>query len=117
MILNITISPTLINHQERLVGIYREEQVCEIGYKRRVLMSKSKADAKEKNNMKWWQLSLFGVGCTIGTGFFLGSGIAIKMTGPSILIAFMIAALGTYFVYDALSKMTSKEPLKGGFRS
>ncbi|MBT2736783.1 amino acid permease [Bacillus sp. ISL-7] len=80
-------------------------------------MSKSKAGAGEKNDMKWWQLSLFGVGCTIGTGFFLGSGLAIKMTGPSILVAFMIAALGTYFVYDALSKMTSQEPLKGGFRS
>ncbi len=67
--------------------------------------------------MKWWQLSLFGVGCTIGTGFFLGSGLAIKMTGPAVLLAFIIAALGTYFVYDALSKMTSQEPLKGGFRS
>lgn len=80
-------------------------------------MSKSKSGGEEKNNMKWWQLSLFGVGCTIGTGFFLGSGLAIKITGPSILIAFMIAALGTYFVYDALSKMTSQEPLQGGFRS
>jgi L-asparagine transporter-like permease len=80
-------------------------------------MSKSKSGGEEKNNMKWWQLSLFGVGCTIGTGFFLGSGLAIKMSGPSILIAFLIAALGTYFVYDALSKMTSQEPLQGGFRS
>lgn len=67
--------------------------------------------------MKWWQLSLFGVGCTIGTGFFLGSSLAIKMTGPSILIPFIIAALGTYFVFDALSKMTAQQPLKGGFRS
>ncbi|MGG3468122.1 amino acid permease [Neobacillus pocheonensis] len=80
-------------------------------------MVKSKAGAEEKNDMKWWQLSLFGVGCTIGTGFFLGSSLAIKMTGPSILIAFIIAAISTYFVFDALSKMTSKEPLKGGFRS
>lgn len=80
-------------------------------------MGKSKSGAKEKNNMKWWQLSLFGVGCTIGTGFFLGSGLAIKMTGPAVLLAFIIAALGTYFVYDALSKMTSQEPLQGGFRS
>ena len=79
-------------------------------------MSKAKSGAEE-NNMKWWQLSLFGVGCTIGTGFFLGSSLAIKMTGPAILIAFIIAAVGTYFVFDALSKMTSKEPLKGGFRS
>lgn len=73
--------------------------------------------AEEKNDMKWWQLSLFGVACTIGTGFFLGSSLAIKMTGPSILIAFVMAAIGTYFVFDALSKMTSKDPQKGGFRT
>ncbi|NRD76364.1 amino acid permease [Bacillus sp. BRMEA1] len=71
----------------------------------------------EEKSMKWWQLSLFGVGCTIGTGFFLGSSLAIKMTGPSILIDFVIAAIGTYCVFDALSKMTAQEPLKGGFRS
>lgn len=68
-------------------------------------------------DLKWWQLSLFGVGCTIGTGFFLGSSLAIKMAGPSILIGYFIAAIGTYFVFDALSKMTAKEPLEGGFRS
>lgn len=79
-------------------------------------MSKSKSGAQE-NRMKWWQLSLFGVGCTIGTGFFLGSSLAIKMTGPSLLIAYVIAAVGTYMVFDALSKMTAQEPLEGGFRS
>ena len=66
---------------------------------------------KENHEMKWWQLSLFGVGCTIGTGFFLGSSLAIKMAGPSILIAFALAALGSYFVFDALSKMTAKQPV------
>ena len=73
--------------------------------------------AKEKNDMKWWQLSLFGIGCTIGTGFFLGSSLAIQMTGPAILIAFILAAIGTYFVFDALSKMTAQDPQKGGFRT
>lgn len=67
--------------------------------------------------MKWWQLSLFGIGCTIGTGFFLGSSLAIRMAGPSVLISFILAALGTYFVFDALAKMTAKDPQKGAFRS
>lgn len=79
-------------------------------------MGKSKSGTQE-NNLKWWQLSLFGVGCTIGTGFFLGSSLAIKMTGPSLLIAYMMAAVGTYIVFDALSRMTAQEPLAGGFRS
>jgi len=39
--------------------------------------------------LKWWQLSLIGVGCTIGTGYFLGSAIGIKQTGPSIVISFI----------------------------
>src|SRR5690606_37037967 len=66
---------------------------------------------------KWWQLSLFGVGCTIGTGFFLGSSIAIRTAGPSVLILFIIAAIGTYFVYDGLAKLTAKNPEKGAFRT
>ncbi|WP_042353839.1 amino acid permease [Bacillus rubiinfantis] len=79
-------------------------------------MGNSKSGEKG-NNLKWWQLSLFGVGCTIGTGFFLGSSLAIKMTGPSLLIAYLIAAVGTFMVFDALSRMTAQEPLEGGFRS
>lgn len=25
---------------------------------------------EKKKDLKWWQLSLIGIGCTIGTGFF-----------------------------------------------
>lgn len=44
-----------------------------------------------EGKLKWWRLSLIGVGCIIGTGYFLGSSIAIKATGPSVLIAFLLA--------------------------
>jgi len=79
-------------------------------------MSRTSAE-NTRSNMKWWQLSLFGVGCTIGTGFFLGSSIGIRTAGPSVLIAFILAAIGTYFVFDSLSKMTAADPEKGGFRT
>ena len=42
-----------------------------------------RSKGSEDGNLKWWQLSLIGIGCTIGTGFFLGSAIGIKITGPS----------------------------------
>ena len=71
----------------------------------------------QKGQMPWWQLSLIGVGCTIGTGFFLGSSMAIKKSGPAILIVFILAAIGTYIVYDALAKMSVNNPDKGSFRS
>lgn len=79
-------------------------------------MSNPKGKTSEKS-LKWWQLSLFGVGCTIGTGFFLGSSIAIIKSGPAVLFLFIIAAIGTYLVFDALARMTAAEPLEGAFRS
>ncbi|MEQ2525540.1 amino acid permease [Robertmurraya yapensis] len=72
---------------------------------------------KKENKLAWWQLSLIGVGCIIGTGYFLGSGIGIKMAGTSILVSFILAAIGTLIVSDALMKMAAKDPQKGSFRS
>jgi L-asparagine transporter-like permease len=76
--------------------------------------SKNK-DSSEESNLKWWQLSLIGIGCTIGTGFFLGSAIGIKITGPSIVLSFILAAFGTYVVYSLLAKMTAEDPQDGSF--
>ncbi|MEH7443838.1 amino acid permease [Bacillus sp. JJ1122] len=74
-----------------------------------------KGSAPKEGDLKWWQLSLIGVGCTIGTGFFLGSAIGIKITGPSIVISFILAAIGTYIVYNLLAKMTAEDPQEGSF--
>ncbi|QDQ02202.1 amino acid permease [Lysinibacillus fusiformis] len=70
-----------------------------------------------KGRMSWWQLSLLGVGCTLGTGFFLGTSMAIEKSGPAVLIPFLVAAIGTYLVYDALVKMSVNNPDKGSFRT
>ena len=75
------------------------------------------AVGKEKKKLKWWQLSLIGVGCTIGTGFFLGSGLGIKLAGPAILLSFIVAAIATFIVYDALAAMSIDDPQKGSFRT
>ncbi|MFJ7745908.1 amino acid permease [Peribacillus sp. NPDC097295] len=75
----------------------------------------SNASSDQQGDMQWWQLSLVGVGCTIGTGYFLGSTIGIITTGPSIVFSFVLAALGTYIVYNLLAKMTAADPQKGSF--
>ncbi|WP_442915501.1 amino acid permease [Mangrovibacillus sp. Mu-81] len=68
-----------------------------------------------KGSMSWWHLSLIGVGCTIGTGYFLGSAIGIRQTGSSIVFSFILAAIGTYIVYNLLAKMTAEDPQEGSF--
>jgi L-asparagine transporter-like permease len=72
---------------------------------------------QDGNKLKWWQLSLLGVACTIGTGFFLGSHIAIEIGGPAVLLAYLLAAFGTYLVFDKLAQMTAEDPMEGSFRS
>lgn len=75
------------------------------------------SNKKQQKKIKWWQLALIGIGCTIGTGFFLGSAIAIKRAGPTVLLLFILAAIATYIVYDALSSMSVSDPQKGSFRT
>lgn len=80
-------------------------------------MAKAQNGEEKKGDLRWWQLSLLGVASTIGTGYFLGSGIGIRMAGPSILIAFLLAAVGTYTVFEVLARMTADRPEQGSFRS
>jgi L-asparagine transporter-like permease len=75
----------------------------------------SNKSSSSSGDLKWWQLSLIGVGCTIGTGYFLGSSIGIMITGPSIVISFFLASIGTYIVFHVLAKMTAKDPQEGSF--
>ncbi|GGI45324.1 putative transporter YcgH [Paenibacillus marchantiophytorum] len=72
---------------------------------------------EQSATLTWWQLSLLGVACTIGTGFFLGSGIGIQMAGGSVLFMFILAAIGTYIVYDVLAQMTQSDPQQGSFET
>lgn len=70
-----------------------------------------------QTNLSWWQLSFIGVGCIIGTGYFLGSAIPIQKAGSSVLIAYLVAGVGTWMVFQALAKLTAHHPEKGSFRT
>jgi L-asparagine transporter-like permease len=70
-----------------------------------------------QTNLSWWQLSFIGVGCIIGTGYFLGSAIPIQKAGSSVLIAYLVAGIGTWMVFQALAKLTANHPEKGSFRT
>ncbi|MDR6878861.1 amino acid permease [Bacillus sp. 3255] len=73
---------------------------------------------KEKpHGMVWWQLTLLGVACTIGTGYYLGSSIGIQAGGASFLFMFLLAALGAYMVFDLLAQLIGKDPAQGSFHT
>src|SRR5476649_1149372 len=61
------------------------------------------------------QMSMIAIGGAIGTGLFLGSGFAVSMAGPSVLISYAIGALISLLLMGCLVEMTLALPTTGSF--
>jgi amino acid transporter, AAT family len=61
------------------------------------------------------QIVMIGLGGAIGTGLFMGSGIAIGYAGPAVLISFAIAAMIVLVMVLSLSEMAVAHPTAGSF--
>ena len=60
-------------------------------------------------------MQMIALGGTIGVGLFMGAGATIKWTGPSVLIAYIIAGLFLYMIMRALGEMLYIDPATGSF--
>jgi L-asparagine transporter-like permease len=61
------------------------------------------------------QVVMIGLGGAIGTGLFMGSGIAIGYAGPSVLISYAIAGFIALVMVFSLSEMAVVHPTAGSF--
>ena len=61
------------------------------------------------------KLSMIAIGGAIGTGLFLGSGFAIGIAGPSVLVSYAIGALIALLLMGCLAEMTVSHPTPGSF--
>lgn len=61
------------------------------------------------------QITMIGLGGAIGTGLFMGSGIAIGYAGPGVLISYLIAAVVAVIMVFSLSEMAVMHPTAGSF--
>jgi L-asparagine transporter-like permease len=61
------------------------------------------------------QIVMIGLGGAIGTGLFMGSGIAIGYAGPAVLISYAIAAAIAAVMVFSLSEMAVAHPTAGSF--
>ncbi|WP_000415283.1 amino acid permease [Bacillus cereus] len=61
------------------------------------------------------QLSMIAIGGAIGTGLFLGSGMAIGLAGPSVLLSYGIGAVIAFLLMGCLAEMTVAHPTSGSF--
>jgi L-asparagine transporter-like permease len=61
------------------------------------------------------QVAMIGLGCTIGTGLFLGSAISVKLAGPAVILSFAAGAVIALTVMWALAEMAVEHPAAGSF--
>src|SRR5260370_39704105 len=58
---------------------------------------------------------MVAVGGSIGTGLLLGSGAAIQVAGPAVILTYAIGALIAFTVAMALGEMSCAHPAAGSF--
>lgn len=61
------------------------------------------------------QLTMIGIGGAIGTGLFMGSGLAIGYAGPGVLLSYALAAAIALAVMYSLAEMAVANPTAGSF--
>ncbi|MDQ5921083.1 MAG: amino acid transporter, family [Pseudomonadota bacterium] len=74
-------------------------------------MHNNKLEHKLKNR----HLQMIALGGVIGTGLFFGSGKSIHLTGPSIILSYLLGGIVIYIILRALGEMTVHEPCSGSF--
>ncbi|MDR4532656.1 amino acid permease [Glutamicibacter sp. PS] len=61
------------------------------------------------------QISMMGLGGAIGAGLFVGSGQAIAIAGPAVLISYLLAGTVVIIIMAMLAEMVAADPSSGAF--
>lgn len=70
---------------------------------------------KLKRGLSTRHIRFMALGSAIGTGLFYGSADAIKMAGPSVLLAYIIGGAAAYIIMRALGEMSVHNPSASSF--
>ncbi|WP_428350014.1 amino acid permease [Mycolicibacterium sp.] len=71
------------------------------------------ASAELKRTIGTFQLTMFGVGATVGTGIFFVLSIAVPMSGPAVVISFIIAGVAAGLAAICYAELASAVPVSG----
>jgi len=68
-----------------------------------------------RRNLQSRHIQMAALGGALGTGLFYGSGEAIAIAGPAILLSYLIGGCFIYLVLRMLGEMSVEEPVAGSF--
>ncbi|MDQ4213903.1 amino acid permease [Microbacterium capsulatum] len=63
------------------------------------------------------QISMMGLGGAIGAGLFVGSGQAIGLAGPAVIVSYLVAGTIVVLIMTMLAEMVAANPSSGAFSS
>ncbi|MEV8631745.1 amino acid permease [Streptosporangium sp. NPDC051023] len=66
-----------------------------------------------RRTMTLWQLTLFSVGATLGTGIFVILGQAVPKAGPAVIASFLLAAITALFSALSYAELAGTIPVSG----
>jgi len=68
-----------------------------------------------KRRLSRRQLTMIAMGGAIGTGLFLGSGLAIGLAGPGVILSYILGVVICLVMMSALTEMAVVHPTAGSF--
>jgi APA family basic amino acid/polyamine antiporter len=66
-----------------------------------------------KRTIGVFQLTMFGVGATVGTGIFFVLSAAVPEAGPAVILSFLLAGLAAGLAAISYAEMASAVPVSG----
>ena len=72
-------------------------------------------DQELQRGLEERHITLMSLGACIGVGLFLGSATTIKMAGPAILLAYIVAGAVMFVIMRSLGEMAIENPVAGSF--
>lgn len=88
------------------VNLFRKKNVHE-------LLQVTKGGNSLKRDLTAWDLTLLGIGCIIGTGIFVLTGVGAMQAGPALVVSFIIAAIACGLTAMAYAEFASIVPISG----
>ncbi len=79
------------------------------------LDANSTAEQGLRKELSAGQMAMVAVGGSIGTGLLLGSGAALQIAGPAVIITYIVGAFLAWTVTNALGELASAHPAAGSF--
>ncbi len=71
------------------------------------------ASPELKRSIGTFQLTLFGVGATVGTGIFFVLSVAVPEAGPGVVVSFVIAGIAAGLAAVCYAELASAVPISG----